>query len=82
MAAAWRSQWPICIRSSPIKSKWPKPPDVMYFEEWPVRQPSLLFAGLALGRPEYLTLWKGLEADPKVDEVIRNWPVRQPILWV
>ncbi len=64
------------------KSKWPKPPDVMYFEEWPVRQPSLLFAGLALGRPEYLTLWKGLEADPKVDEVIRNWPVRQPILWV
>jgi hypothetical protein len=64
------------------KSSWPKPADVMYFKEWPVRQPSLLFAGLALGRPEYLTLWKGLEADPTVDEVIRNWPVRQPILWV
>jgi hypothetical protein len=64
------------------KSKWTKPPDVMYFQEWPVRQPSLLFAGLALGKPEYLDLWKRLDADPTVDEVIRNWPVRQPVLWV
>lgn len=64
------------------KSKWTKPPDVMYFKDWPVRQPSLLFAGLALGKPEYLDLWKRLDADPTVDEVIRNWPVRQPVLWV
>lgn len=64
------------------KSKWPKPPDVMYDKEWPVRQPSLLFAGLALDRKQYLDLWKGLEADPTVDEVIRNFPVRQPLLWV
>jgi len=63
------------------KSKWTKPPDVMYFKEWPVRQPSLLFAGVALGKPEYLDLWKKLDADPTVDEVIRNWPVRQPVLW-
>src|SRR4029077_1689160 len=27
------------------KSKWPKPPDVMYDQEWPMRQCSLLFAG-------------------------------------
>jgi hypothetical protein len=64
------------------KSKWTKPPDVMYFKEWPVRQPSLLFAGVALGKPEYIGLWKKLDADPTVDEVIRNWPVRQPLLWV
>jgi hypothetical protein len=64
------------------KSKWTKPPDVMYFKEWPVRQPSLLFAGLALGKTEYLDLWKRLDADPTVDEVVRNWPVRQPVLWV
>jgi hypothetical protein len=64
------------------KSKWTKPPDVMYFKEWPVRQPSLLFAGLQLGKPAYIDLWKKLDADPAVDEVIRNWPVRQPILWV
>jgi hypothetical protein len=64
------------------KSKWPKPPDVMYFEQWPVRQPSLLFAGLALGKTDYLTTWRKLESDPTVEEVLRNWPVRQPVLWV
>jgi Alginate lyase len=64
------------------KSKWPKPPDVMYDKEWPVRQPSLLFAGLALDRNQYLELWQRLDADPAVDEVIRNFPVRQPLLWV
>jgi hypothetical protein len=64
------------------KSKWQKPPDVMYYDQWPVRQPSLLFAGLALGRPEYLETWKKLEPDPTVEEVLRNWPVRQPLLWV
>jgi hypothetical protein len=64
------------------KSKWPKPPDVMYFDQWPIRQPSLLFAGLALGKAEYLTLWQKLDGDPTVEEVLRNWPVRQPVLWV
>ena len=64
------------------KKTWPKPPDVMYFDQWPVRQPSLLFAGLALGKPEYLALWQKLESDPAVEEVLRNWPVRQPVLWV
>ena len=64
------------------KSKWTRPPDVMYFDQWPVRQPSLLFAGLALDRPEYLALWKRLKSDPTEEEVLRNWPVRQPVLWV
>ena len=64
------------------KSRWPKPPDVMYFNDWPVRQPSLLFGGLAFNKKEYLDLWKKLDPDPTVDEVIRNWPVRQPVLWV
>ena len=53
----------------------------MYWEEWPIRHPALLFGGLALAKPEYIALWKKLEADPKVDEVIRNFPVRQPLLW-
>jgi hypothetical protein len=63
------------------KKKWIKPPDVMYFDRWPVRQPSLLFAGLALDRPGYLALWKRLKDDPTEEEVLRNWPVRQPLLW-
>jgi hypothetical protein len=64
------------------KKKWPLKPDVMYWDEWPIRHPALLFAGLALDKPEYLALWKKLDGDPKVDEVIRNFPIRQPLLWV
>ncbi len=64
------------------KRKWSFPPDVMYFDQWPVRHPSLLFAGLALSRPEYLALWRTLNPDPTVEEVIRNYPIRQPILWL
>jgi hypothetical protein len=64
------------------KKKWPLPPDVMYFKDWPVRQPSLLFAGLAFGKPEYIRLWYRLDPDPTVEEVLRNYPVRQPLLWV
>src|SRR5207244_7299127 len=30
------------------KNTWPLKPDVMYDKEWPMRQSSLLFAGLAL----------------------------------
>ena len=64
------------------KKRWPRPPDVMYFEDWPVRQPSLLFAGMAFGKPEYIALWRRLDPDPREEEVVRNFPIRQPILWV
>jgi hypothetical protein len=64
------------------KKSWPLPPDVMYANDWPMRQPSLLFAGLALNRPDYLQLWQALPADSNVEEVIRNFFIRQPVLWV
>lgn len=64
------------------KSKWPLPPDVMYADEWPMRQSSLLFAGLAFSNADYLNLWKTLRADSTVDEVIRNFFIRQPVLWL
>ena len=64
------------------KKTWPLKPDVMYDKEWPMRQTSLLFAGLALNRPDYLDLWRKLPADSNVEEVIRNFFIRQPVLWV
>jgi len=64
------------------KSKWPHKPDVMFYEFWPVRSPALLFAGLAYNEPKYLELWKRLEASPTNEEVIRNVPLRQPLLWM
>jgi hypothetical protein len=63
------------------KSAWPKPPDVMHHDAWPVRHPALFFGGRALQERRYLELWKTLEPDPTVEEVIRNFPIRQPVLW-
>ena len=64
------------------KKKWPLPPDVMYDDQWPMRQSALLFAGVALANPGYIELWKTLRADSQVEETIRNLFIRQPVLWV
>jgi len=64
------------------KRSWPYPNDVEYFDDWPVRQPSLLFAGIALSKPEYFAVWSRLNPDPTVEEIIRNYPIRQPFLWL
>lgn len=63
------------------KSKWKRPPDVLYWKEWPVRQPALLFGAVAAGREDWLTLWQSLPSDPAVEEVRRNLPIRFPTLW-
>jgi hypothetical protein len=64
------------------KSSWRYKHDVEYWDDWPVRQPSLLFAGFALKRPEYFPVWRRLNPDPTVPEIIRNFPIRQPLLWL
>ena len=64
------------------KARWPYPHDVQHWDGWPVRSPGLLFCGLACEKPEYLALWRRLDPDPTDPEVIRNFPVRQPLLWV
>ena len=64
------------------KRSWPQKPDVMCWDEWPVRHPSLLFAGIAYNNADYLATWQKLEADPTVFEVLRNLPLRHPLLWV
>ncbi len=60
-------------------------PDVMYWNDWPVRQPLLVFGALAsthAKRAAWLETWKKLNPDPTVGEIVRNLPVRQPVLWV
>lgn len=64
------------------KSKWPYAHDIEHFDSLPVRSPGLLFAGLAEHHPEYIELWKRLNPDPLDTEIIRNFPIRQPLLWV
>lgn len=64
------------------KRSWPLKPDLMYWDAWPVRHPSLLFAGIQFENADYLSTWLQLEADPKTFEVLRNLPLRHPLLWV
>ena len=64
------------------KTTWAGGRDVMYFDEWPVRQPSPFFAGVAYRQPDYLDLWASLDGSPTTEEVVRNVPVRHPLLWL
>ncbi|MBV5312924.1 MAG: alginate lyase family protein [Prolixibacteraceae bacterium] len=64
------------------KSKWPFAKDIYIWEEWPVRQSSLLFAGLAWQNEEYISTFLRLPANPTHPEVIRNVPVRHPVIWL
>jgi hypothetical protein len=64
------------------KSTWPYRKDVEHFDALPVRSPGLLFTGLACHRQPYIALWKTMNPDPTDPEIIRNYPIRQPLLWV
>lgn len=64
------------------KSNWTYPKDVMYWEEWPVAQPFLLFAYQQYRQKEWLETWTKLEHFPKTEEVVRNLPVRNPVIWL
>jgi len=64
------------------KSKWPFAKDIYIWDEWPVRQSSLLFAGLAYKKEEYITTFLQFPANFIHPEVIRNVPVRHPVIWL
>jgi len=64
------------------KSTWKWAKDVEHFDALPVRSPGLLFAGIAAHQQPWIDLWKTLNPDPTDKEIIRNYPIRQPLLWV
>jgi len=64
------------------KNKWPYQKDVMYWEEWPVAQPFLLFGAMAFKNQSWLTTWRNLNRFPENEEVIRNLPIRNPLIWL
>jgi hypothetical protein len=64
------------------KSKWPHKQDVMYWENWPVAQPFLIFGADAYKNQDWFATWKVLDHAPATDEVIRNLPVRNPLIWM
>ncbi len=64
------------------KGKWPYPKDVMYWNDWPVAHPFLVFGALKFGATDWFETWKKLDHAPEVEEVLRNLPVRSPIIWI
>jgi hypothetical protein len=64
------------------KNKWPLKPDVMYWEEWPVAQPFLVFGAARFNNEDWFNVWKKLDHNPQNEEVIRNLPVRNPLIWI
>lgn len=64
------------------KNKWPFAKDVMYWNDWPVAQPFLVFGAAAYNQTELIDTWKQLNHAPEVEEVIRNLPVRNPLIWL
>ncbi len=64
------------------KTKWPLNPDAMYWEYWPVAQPFLVFGANAFHNMEWFSTWKKLDQAPKADEVMRNLPIRNPLIWM
>jgi hypothetical protein len=64
------------------KGTWPYEKDIFIWDEWPVRHPCLLFAGRAYEIDEYIDTYFSLPARPTHPEVIRNLPVRNPVIWL
>lgn len=64
------------------KESWIYTKDVMYWDKWPVAHPFLLFAALHADNKDWLDAWGRLEHFPMTDEVVRNLPIRNPLIWI
>jgi hypothetical protein len=41
-----------------------------------------VFSAVAFQNKDYLQLWEKLDHAPEQEEVIRNLPIRNPIIWL
>jgi hypothetical protein len=64
------------------KNTWTLKPDVMYWNDWPVAQPALVFGANAYQNQDWFNTWKSLKHNPQVTEVIRNLPIKYPLLYM
>ena len=64
------------------KKKWTFKQDVMYWDNWPVAHPFMVFGAIAMNDQGLFNTWKSLDHAPTEDEVIRNLPIRNPLIWI
>jgi len=64
------------------KTKWTYGRDVMYWDDWPVAHPFLVLGAYSFGVKVWFETWNALDHFPSNEEVIRNLPVRNPVIWM
>jgi len=64
------------------KSTWTYKKDVLHWEEQPNRQAFIFLAALAFNSEEWFQLWKKQNKDFPNDEIRRNLPLKNPLLWL
>lgn len=77
-----RKAWDFMIPYIENKDSWIKSPDIQYYDQLPIQTTGLLLAARAYQNESYLATWKKLDPTRKSEEVNRNFPIREPILWV
>ncbi|MEM9934906.1 MAG: alginate lyase family protein [Bacteroidota bacterium] len=64
------------------KDSWPLPPDVMYWEAWPIAHPAFLFGAMALDRQAYYQTWATKPHFSDIFEVRRTKTIKSPLIWM
>lgn len=64
------------------KDAWPFKKDVMYWENWPIAHPLLIFGAIEFKSQMWFDTWLRLDHFPEVAEVVRNLPIRNPVIWL
>lgn len=77
-----RKAWDFMVPFMADKSSWNRPPDIQYYDQIPIQTTGLLLAARAYDSPEMMAVWRDLDPERKAEEVDRNFPVREPILWL
>lgn len=74
--------WDFMVPYLLTKKKWPYDPDVQYFDQIPIQTTGLLLAARAYQKNHLMKIWRALDPERQSEEVDRNFPVREPILWL
>lgn len=74
--------WNFMVPYIKDKGSWQRPPDIQYFEQIPIQTTGLLLAARAYEDEEMMKVWRGLSPERKAEEVDRNFPIREPSLWL
>ncbi len=79
---SFRKAWNFMLPFIGDKTDWSYPPDVQYFDQLPIQTTGLLLAARAYENEEMMTVWRQLSPDRPSEEINRNFPIREPILWL